>query len=134
MTDERKNDGVTFELPFPPSNNNYYRSMKTGRVLISEKGRNYRTEITLLCISKKIPKFGDKLLWAIVDYHPKDNRVGDIDNYTKPLFDALQISGVCNNDKQIKKHCKTMMKPNGKGTVLITLKEFDYELHTRCVC
>lgn len=126
---------LTLTLPFPPSNNNYYRSVliprKRGghlkRTLISERGRLYKKAVYDECLIKRPHKFGEKTLWAIVDYYPPDRRKRDVDNFSKALFDALQTAGIYDDDCQVIRQYKTMLRPQKPGFIKITLKEFNLD-------
>lgn len=82
-----------FYLPFPPSINNYY--VKTSRGLfISEKGRKFRhlaAESIIEQIGLSQISVDTKLLVEVILYQP-DNRKRDLDNYMKPLLDAITVS------------------------------------------
>ena len=86
-------------LPFPPSANTYYRSIRMGqscRVLISKRGREYKQEVVDLIASM-----------AEQDTFPISSRVGmsvmlpapnrrryDLDNRAKALCDAIEDAGI----------------------------------------
>jgi crossover junction endodeoxyribonuclease RusA len=84
---------ISFELPFPPSNNTYYRKVNN-RVIISKKGREYRKRVKQ-CISL----YGlnkttiDYKVLVRVELHQPDLRTRDSDNFSKALYDALTKAG-----------------------------------------
>lgn len=85
-------------IPYPPSVNRYWRSVK-GRVLISKEGREYRAEvIRLLGASKAILEC--RLQVHICAYMP-DNRRRDIDNILKSCLDSLTHAGTWGDDSLI---------------------------------
>jgi crossover junction endodeoxyribonuclease RusA len=138
-------NSFNIELPFPPSNNSYYKKSprpkrnKVGGLYyptyITNEGRAYRQAVIDFCRILKVPTFGKLRLWALIDMTPKDYKRRDTDNFTKPLFDALQKAGVCHNDEQFKKICLLMTLPDKKeGNILLTIKELTDELYIRCVC
>lgn len=98
-------------LPFPPSGNTYYRSIRMGqscRVLISKKGREYREQVIQLVDELRIadPNFAalipfDKRLSVSVLLNAPTRRKYDIDNRSKALLDALQHAGIYLDDEQI---------------------------------
>lgn len=95
---ERKRAVLT--LPFPPSVNTYYRSPGGSRaVLISKKGRIYRTNV--LAASWGCPTFGEARLEVNIDLYPPDQRKRDLDNYVKAMWDAMKHAGIFADDSQI---------------------------------
>ena len=98
---------LSLSLPFPPSSNTYYRSVRFGkscRVLLSKRGREYREEVCdflakILDDASGFPLL-DRLEVHIV-IHPPNRRKFDLDNRLKALCDALELAGVFENDEQI---------------------------------
>ena len=112
-------------LPFPPSMNGYWRSLRTGklagRVLISERGRAFRKAVEDIGRLHEIEKL-DGALKATIWLHPPDRRRRDIDNPIKPLLDALTHAGAWGDDSQIRELHVTMEAPdkdNPRALVLI---------------
>ena len=100
---------ISFSLPFPPSSNTYYRSIRMGnscRVLLSKKGREYKKivdeKIQALFLGSPgnfFPMQGrlECCIWLF----PPNRRKFDIDNRIKPILDALQDSKVYEDDEAI---------------------------------
>ena len=96
-------------LPFPPSSNTYYRSVRMGkscRVLLSKKGRLYKEEVceyiaNQILDSKEFPYPLLGRLSVHVMLHAPNRRKWDIDNRIKPLLDAMQSAGVYPDDEAI---------------------------------
>ena len=113
-------EALEFDLPWPPSVNNYYRHVGP-RVLISRAGRKYRT----MCVSRLggLKKLSGRLsLYA--ELYPPDRRRRDIDNVGgKCLLDSLQASGLFDDDYQIKELHLKMLDPIEGGLVHVVLKE-----------
>ena len=113
-------EALEFDLPWPPSVNNYYRHVGP-RVLISRAGRKYRT----MCVSRLggLKKLSGRLsLYA--ELYPPDRRRRDIDNVGgKCLLDSLQASGLFDDDFQIKELHLKMLDPIEGGHVHVVLKE-----------
>ena len=85
-------------LPYPPSNNRYYRNWK-GRMLLSGEGRDYR-----LAVLERRPREGWPLAGPLrmdIRVHPNRNVSQDLDNIPKAVCDALQHAGIYANDNQI---------------------------------
>ena len=91
-------------LPFPPSGNSYYRSVRFGqscRVLLSKRGREYKQTISAMIAEIDEPSFPlTTRLGISITLRAPTRRKCDLDNYTKALFDALESAGVIENDNQ----------------------------------
>jgi len=89
-----------YQIPFPPSNNTYYRHVGS-RVLLSKKGREYK-----LRVKSAIFKAGRNALSGPLgirmQLEPPDRRMRDLDNWFKAVFDAIEYSRLLVNDSQIK--------------------------------
>ena len=96
-------------LPFPPSGNTYYRSVRIGqacRVLLSKKGREYKNQVcehvaNYICNEKEMMFPFNGRLSVHVWLHPPNRRKFDIDNRIKPLLDALQFASVYHDDEAV---------------------------------
>lgn len=90
---------VMITLPWPPSANQMYRSVK-GRVLISARGRKYR-----LAVAEALTRMGSTRLEGALNLtllvFPPDNRRRDMDNLTKNVQDSLVKGGLFKDDSQI---------------------------------
>lgn len=97
---------ITLYLPFPPSVNTYWRHISkgklAGRVLISEKGRQYRAEVlyTIGLARKLVQRMEGRLAVEILA-NPPDRRQRDLDNLPKAILDALTHAGMWHDDSQI---------------------------------
>ena len=90
----------SFYLPWPPSNNTYYRRVGN-KTLISAPGRKYRKTVLEHCVRFGVKPFGkDKVSVVIVAYYP-DRRRRDLDNLFKAPLDAMMKAGVYDDDSQI---------------------------------
>jgi Holliday junction resolvase RusA-like endonuclease len=107
---------LEIELPFPPSLNEYYRYVRSMK-LISREGRTFR-----LAVENIVRSLGLKPLLGQLAVHielvPPDNRRRDVDNYLKAPFDALKRrkdsptgSWLFDDDSQIKHVSATMLPP-----------------------
>ena len=112
--------GLSFDLPWPPSVNNYYRHVGP-RVLISRAGRRYRSMV----VSRLggLNKLSGRLsLYA--ELYPPDLRRRDLDNVLKCLQDSIVAAGIMNDDFQIKELHLVMLDPMPPdGMVHVELKE-----------
>ena len=101
-----------------PSTNTYYRKFQN-RMIISEKGRQFKTDIAFLCKNLKLKKTFGKVSIEVEMFF-KDKRKRDIDNYAgKALFDAIK-DVLIEDDDQI--YEMTARKKIGCGYNLTTIK------------
>lgn len=95
-------------LPWPPSNNRYYRHNR-GRTHISAEGQAYRDRVAQI-IKDQMLDIGIATPVKIrIECHMPDRRRRDLDNLQKAAFDALTKSmtiwwmttgsGVCRSSK-----------------------------------
>ena len=114
---------IHLQLPFPPTNNTYYRNVVIQgrpRTLISKKGRLYATEVlAAVCFDDRPAMDGD--VGVVVDFYPPDKRKRDVDNLFKAMFDGLSKANVWNDDSQVKSLTATMHKPVKGGRVNIRI-------------
>jgi crossover junction endodeoxyribonuclease RusA len=90
----------SFFLPWPPSNNTYYRRVGN-KTLISKKGREYKKAVLDHCMRFGVKPFGeDKISISIIAYYP-DRRRRDLDNLLKAPLDAMMKAGVYQDDSQV---------------------------------
>lgn len=95
---------ISLILPFPPSNNTYWRHPGNGLHLISERGRAYRRFVADVVMIQRIgskPLAGD-LDVQIVACRPNKLR-RDLDNIPKAVLDSLTKARLWIDDSQIQK-------------------------------
>lgn len=146
---------ITLTLPFPPSLNGYYRHLSkgplAGRTLISERGREYRKQVSAALMAtaqngaggvlsgtrylgmgdgrKSLPAasnaawraFKTARLAIDIEFRAPDRRKRDIDNAIKGLLDALTHAGVWTDDSQID-DLRIWRSPKLAGEVLVTIR------------
>lgn len=117
---------LSLVLPYPPSVNTYWRWTPRG-VLVSERGREYRKEVTPIVIRTRIiqnlGKFAaaDRLEVRVL-LCPPDRRRRDIDNTQKALLDALRHAGAFADDEQVDA-LDVRRGPVGGGVVYIKISQ-----------
>lgn len=100
-------------LPWPPSNNTYWRRLRTGRTILSEPARVFRTQVQEYVAQHGIDKAQGRLYVAI-DAFPPDRRKRDLDNLPKGILDGLVHAGVIEDDEHID-HLEIIRKEVIKG-------------------
>jgi len=106
---------INIQLPFPPTLNTYYRHVGA-RVLISRKGRIYRTRVKCEIIKAGNPRIeGD--ITCVIEACPPDRRKRDLDNLLKATFDSMEHANLFENDNQIK-DLRIYWGPKIKGGLL----------------
>lgn len=94
---------MTFVLPFPPSVNACWRTVR-GTMIISEKGRKFRAN-AIAAVYEQLRKKPTAIVGdvsVIVKMYPPTRHRRDIDNYLKAPFDALTHANVWKDDDQVK--------------------------------
>ena len=87
-------------MPWPPSMNTYWRTFQ-GRMIISEKGRQYRKDVAdQVLIQRGAKNFAGKIRVEIEAYRP-DKRRRDLDNLLKAILDGCTHAGVWVDDSNI---------------------------------
>ena len=108
-------------LPFPPSNNTYYRRVGA-KTLISAKGRAYCKDVTALCQAAGLRKLEGRLE-VVIAACPPDRRRRDLDNMLKGLLDALTHGGEWEDDSQIDQLAIIRGPIKALGCVEVTISE-----------
>jgi crossover junction endodeoxyribonuclease RusA len=97
-----------------------------GRVLISEKGRAYKSNVRRAVIEqlRALPKASSAFADVDIVLYPPDYRPRDIDNFNKAIFDALTYASVWVDDKQVKRLVVEWGEKVKGGKVEITIVQF----------
>ena len=95
----------TIHLQWPPSINNYYAQGARSGKFISKKGRLWRQGAIddiheQIDFSSGLFPLSGRLSVKVLQHAP-DRRKRDLDNYIKPLFDAITHSGLWVDDELI---------------------------------
>jgi crossover junction endodeoxyribonuclease RusA len=97
---------ITLRLPFPPSTNTIWRSMRSGpmagRVLLSKAGREYRKAVHAAVTAQNGARGAIAgRVRVFIELHPPTRRSLDIDNRIKAVLDALTHAAVWVDDEQV---------------------------------
>lgn len=116
---------IELTLPYPPTNNTYYRNVRlknVSRTLISEKGRAYAAQVAQL-IGKVEPI--DARIQLKIEAYPPDERRRDLDGIPKGLLDALTKAGFWLDDEQIDDLRIIRMPKLKGGKVVLTVVQLN---------
>lgn len=115
---------TTIVLPWPPSVNSYYRSVR-GRNILSKRGRMYRAEVQrAVRASGSANKNLTCRLDVEITLHPPDRRRRDVDNTIKAMLDGLQKSGVFLDDSQVDRLLVLRSTVEPGGVAVVKIKEW----------
>lgn len=119
---------LEMELPFPPSLNQY-RFVSHGRLVTSQKGRNYKKAVAALYYENYCDH--DTISGPVevsIDAYMPDKRRRDLDNLFKAVLDALTEIRVYEDDSQITKLSITKQGKNKKypkGILKVKIKKYN---------
>lgn len=127
MTKKRCSDfSISLELPYPPSVNHYYARTKQGACFLTKRAKAYQHEVSwLVRCTKGRANTIDFPVAVWIELYPPDNRVRDTDNTQKAIFDALQYSGLIENDKLIQEHHVKRFEKVLGGMVNVFIKRLE---------
>jgi crossover junction endodeoxyribonuclease RusA len=126
---------VILELPFPPTANTYYRTVRMGklcRVILSNRGRKYKEEV-----AREVSTIqnDNATRWECLPFLPSDRlrvdiklyaptrRKYDIDNRIKALLDALAFAVVFPDDEAVDEITVTRQEIIKGGKVIVRLEK-----------
>lgn len=125
---EGKLERVRCSLPFPVSTNTFYRNFN-GRMVISKRGRDFKSEVGILIQSERgghgVPLFGKELVSLNMVLNPPDRRKRDIDNFSgKSILDSL-IGLVYEDDSQVRKLTVEFGEVKKGGELLLECRRYE---------
>ena len=113
-------------LPWPPSNNRYYRHNR-GRTHVSAEGQAYRDNVARI-IKNAMLDIGLAMPVKIrIECHMPDRRRRDLDNLQKAAFDALTKAGFWLDDAQVVDYRVVKMPVTKGGRLELTITEMGNE-------
>lgn len=111
-------------LPWPPSNNRYYRHNR-GRTHISAEGLAYRQSVSQIITSGRLDIRTESPLKIRIECHMPDRRRRDLDNLQKAAFDALTKAGFWLDDVQVVDYRVVKMPIVKGGRLELTITELE---------
>lgn len=111
-----------FSLPWPPSNNRYYRHNR-GRTHISAEGAAYRRKVADYIAEQMLDIKTPERLRVRIDCWMPDRRRRDLDNLQKAAFDALTKAGFWLDDSQVDDYRVVRKGVEKGGRLEITVTE-----------
>jgi crossover junction endodeoxyribonuclease RusA len=109
----------TFQMPYPPLANRYWRNFR-GRMVLSPEAREYRARAAYDALSQGIRPIDGPVAVIVDVYRPR--RRGDLDGALKCLLDTLQ--GVAyENDAQIVDLHARRFDDKANPRVVVTVSE-----------
>lgn len=112
----------SYDLPWPPSVNRYWRHVvihRSVRVILSRAGRQYRKDAVAAIGHHEEAMTGR--LRVQIDVMPPDRRARDLDNLAKAVLDALTHAGVWEDDSQIDALSVRRLSPVRGGLVRVSV-------------
>jgi crossover junction endodeoxyribonuclease RusA len=108
---------IRLTLPWPPSNNVYFRHLANGRTLISREGRAYRASVWAVWLLqgrvRPVP-LAVPIKVTIEAYFPNEIR-RDLDNLPKAIMDSLTKAGAWSDDSLAEDLRIVRRRPNVPG-------------------
>jgi len=111
---------LTFELPWPPTANTYWRR-NGDRYFISKSGIAYRRSVYFLCRPFQGFFSSNHSLKINIHAYPPDKRKRDLDNLGKACMDAMQYAKVYDDDSQIDELTFKRM-PENLDKIVVTIE------------
>lgn len=98
-----------------------------GKSLISAAGRKFQSAACAAIVEqlRRLPKPTSAPASVEIVLFPPDNRIRDLDNYNKALFDALTHAGVWEDDSQVKRMLVEWGPVIPEGKVEITISKYE---------
>lgn len=111
-------------LPWPPSNNRYYRHNR-GRTHISTEGQCYRDRVAQIIKDKMLDIGISTPVKICIECHMPDRRRRDLDNLQKAAFDALTKAGFWEDDQLVDDYRVKRMPVVKGGKLELTITELE---------
>lgn len=113
-------------LPYPPSVNHYWGRAKNGGVFLKPLGQEFRKLVYYEFLKFKFPRLTGKLAIKIYVAFP-DKRKRDLDNLLKATLDAIEKTGIVENDSQFQSIFITGCDVIRGGKLAVEIEQFKKE-------
>lgn len=129
---------ITFTIPSVITVNHYWGQARNGRRYLTQRAKDFRFDVAeavrKALLENSQPQMTGPLKIDIIVRWP-DKRIRDCDNILKPLLDAIEHTGLIENDNQFKQFnvCdfdyilygyKPYYKTLDKGTIYVEIYRF----------
>lgn len=112
---------VRLKLPYPPTVNHVYGLGRKGTLYMKPEGKAYSERVAwMVKAACRALKLSGPLAVSYI-IHPPDKRKRDIANCEKVLTDAIQMSGLFDDDFQIAAMMLSRSEPELGGSVEVTI-------------
>ena len=115
---------ITLTLPYPPSVNNLYATVR-GRKILSAKGREYHQKV-VDSVFKQVGAYSfgaERVSYSCVAF-PPDHRRRDISNLIKIVEDSLTRAEVWDDDSQVDSLSWSRGHVAPGGSLFLTIEVF----------
>lgn len=112
-------------LPWPPSANRYWRYWN-GRIIINREARDYKKHVQYLSCLWPVKRIHGRIDLKL-DIHPPDKRKRDLDNLLKITIDALESTGIFEDDSQIDRILVERKEVIKDGQITVKIHEIKKE-------
>lgn len=114
---------IELELPYPPTSNHLYATVR-GRRVLSRKAKDYVSRVALAVYRAGSPSMPAGARLAVeLDVYPPDRRKRDIANTEKIVTDALVKCGILWDDSLIDRWVIRRMERVEGGKIVVRIEE-----------
>ena len=111
---------MTITLPYPPSVNNLYMTIR-GKRILSTQGRRFKETAGLIAKAAGMKPIAGEVRVRVDLYRPRKS--GDLDNFLKATLDS--VKGVAwGDDSQVVCIVARRFEDKGNPRVVLTVEEF----------
>lgn len=122
---------LSYRFDWPPSVNNYWGHKGSMRY-VKKRAKEFRGSVVEVVDEDGAPNLKTRLA-VHVELHPPNRRKFDVDNYLKPLLDAMEAADVFEDDSQIDRIIveRLPIDEAGNGCVDVTVIENPAKVQNR---
>lgn len=112
---------VKIRLPWPPSVNNYWIHLPSGRAVLGSDGKRFRKAVEDTLVKHNFIGEFDGYLRVEIEAHPPDNLRRDLDNICKAILDSVQHAGVYQDDYRVYDLHLMRFAAESEGHVIVSI-------------